>query len=217
MSPKLIARFSKFATNLILAIGAALLTGINYVFSRRNDFDHIFYLAANLQQMLFNIAISFVLIFFLFKITVAESGEKSKVLRGVLASSTVLAVFYAQFTMFALHRNSVNSTTYYFNERGLSESIDLVKKLAPPGSVIIAPKDVGIQSGIPFHEDAFIAPKSEVETLNYIETNNPSLIVTRNRFDYSESVYPQYFEAIRQEYDPVANTFQSDFVIWVPK
>ena len=217
LSPNLSSRFSGNRTGLVVSIAAALSIGANYVFSRRNDFYNVYNLDANLVQVLINSSVAIILMTLLFKFRFVNSPEKIKCLQGMFAVAMFTSVFLAQFTMFATHRNSQNSTTYYFDERGLSESISLVQELAPPGSVIIAPKDVGIQSGIPYYEDAFIAPLPEQEVLKYLELNKPSLVVTRKKFDYSEPVYPQYFEAIRKKYVPVATTNQSDLVVWIPK
>jgi hypothetical protein len=217
LSPTLSNRFSGNRTGLVVSIVATLSIGANYVFSRRNDFYNAYNLNANLNQVLINSSVAIILMTLLIKFRFVNSPEKIKRLQGMFAVAMFTSVFLAQFTMFATHRNSHNSTTYYFDERGLSESISLVQELAPPGSVIIAPKDVGIQSGIPYYEDAFIAPLPEQEVLKYLELNKPSLVVTRNKFDYSEPVYPQYFEAIRKKYVPVATTNQYDLVVWIPK
>ena len=217
LSPTLSSRFSGNRTGLVVSIAATLSIGANYVFSRRNDFYNAYNLNANMNQVLINSSVAIILMTLLFKFRFVNSREKIRFLEGMFAVAMFTSVFLAQFTMFATHRNSQNSTTYYFDERGLSESIILVQELAPPGSVIIAPKDVGIQSGIPYYEDAFIAPLPEQEVLKYLELNKPSLVVTRKKFDYSEPVYPQYFEAIRKKYVPVATTNQSDLVVWIPK
>ena len=217
LSPNLRTRLSRGSTGFVIAIAATLGIGANYVFARRNGFISAFNLEANLNQMFINASITMIFMTVLFKLRNANMPERVKFLNGMFAAVLFTSIFLAQFTVFATHRNSQNSTTYYYNERGLSETISLVKEIAPPGTVIIAPKDVGIQSGVPYYEDAFVAPLPETEVLKYIELNEPSLVVTRNKFDYSEPVYPQYFAAIRQKYQPIATNFQSDLVIWIPK
>jgi hypothetical protein len=217
LSPILRNRFSRNRAVVGVLVAASLSVGANYVLSRRSAFGNTLNLDANLNQVLINSSVAILLVTVLFKFKFIKSPDTVKSLKGMFAAAMFMSVFLAQFTLFATLRNSQNSTTYYFNERGLSESIDLVQEIAPPQSVIIAPKDVGIQSGIPYYEDAFLAPLSQQEVLNFIELNKPSLVVTRNRFDYSEPVYPQYFQAIRMKYEPVATTNQSDLVIWIPK
>jgi len=57
------------------------------------------------------------------------------------------------------------------------------------------------------------------ETLlrEYLIGSEISLVVTRNRFDYSQDIYPLYFNVLKEIYKPFYGNENIDFIIWLPK
>jgi 4-amino-4-deoxy-L-arabinose transferase-like glycosyltransferase len=190
--------------------------GISYVFARRADSNYggsINTLIISTAAMVTFLLISVALCQRVLKIF---DGKAKRVLSALVITSMTLSVFLLQLGSFAQHRNSEYSTSYYFGEVGLREVIVELRDNMNDKQILLAPKDVGIQSGIPFIEDAFIASLSEDEVRSYLLQNRPEVIVTRKKFDYSEPVYPQYFDAVRSLYAPKNESAWEDFTIWYP-
>jgi hypothetical protein len=107
------------------------------------------------------------------------------------------------------------STRYYFGERGELKIIEKVRIISTPKDRIMAPKDVGLQAGTPFFEDALLLNQfSPEEITEYLVSNKISLIVVRKLYDYSALVYPDHFSAINQKYKVIQDGRIGDFEIW---
>lgn len=197
---------------IIIAAGIS----IAYVFSRRADSNY----GGGVDELMISTGVMFA--FFLISLALCHrafcvfDGSTMRILSAMVISSMALSVLILQFGSFSQHRNSHYSTSYYFGEVGLKDVIVEIKGAMNENQILLAPKDVGIQSGIPFLEDAMIASLSEDEIRFYLVQNQPDVVVTRNKFDYSEAVYPSYFEAIRSLYAPTNDSAWEDFTIWYP-
>jgi hypothetical protein len=187
---------------------------LNYILSKKNDFNFGQSSYIYLQQ---NIALT-ILIFLLIFIPLVRisffPAFKNVFLR-ISLFSIFLSLAISQFSAFALHRNANYSTSYYFGEKGLDLTIDAVKDYTKSDQLILAAKDIGIQSGRPYIEDAAVTHLSTEELSEFFSDSNISLIVTRKKFDYSESVFPDYFTVIQQLYVPILEKNELDFTIWI--
>ena len=202
--------------DLIVTVVLILVISINYSFARKLDANFGYSPISYLQYSLVTSVLFFLLIsIFLF----CHSGIKifRNTLYTILYSSLLASVIFFQFSTFALHRNAKYSTTYYFGEIGLKETILKVRNLTDPDDLILAAKDVGLQAERPFIEDALVVGMDEDQLSNYLSELPIQLVVTRNRFDYSESVYPNYFSVLRLSFNPIVDDSTTDFVVWVPK
>jgi len=84
-------------------------------------------------------------------------------------------------------------------------------------SFIISAKDIGIQSDRRFYEDAFLLNNSPEDLRLILEKNPSTYLITRNKWDYSESVFPDQFEIFPEFFTPITKQPADDFVIWVRK
>jgi hypothetical protein len=202
---------------ILYLFNASLLTFLlSYILSKRNDINfgqssYIF-----LQQ---NLGLSaLVLLIILIPIARINFLEVSKnaVIRIVLFA-IFSSLVISQFSTYALHRNADYSTSYYFGERGLDLTIDAIEDYIKKDELILAAKDIGIQSGRPFIEDAAVVNLSTVELTKFFSSSPISLVITRKKFDYSEPVYPDYFGVIQQLYVPILDNKDLDFIIWIPR
>ncbi len=115
-------------------------------------------------------------------------------------------------------RSANYSTRYYFGERGLAAVIDYVERMVPPNGQIMAAKDIGLQSHRRYYEDAgLFLSMTPAKFKKFLATTPLNLIVTRNGFDYSESIFPEQFAIIAEYYTPTPIQPAEDFTVWIPK
>ena len=187
---------------------------LSYILSKRNDFNFGQSPYNYLKQ---NISLT-ILIFLLIFIPLVRINY-SRVSKNLVLKITLFSIFLSltvsQFSTFALHRNANYSTSYYFGEKGLDLIIDSVRDYTKSDQLILAAKDIGIQSGRPFIEDAAVTHLSTEELGEFFSESPIALVVTRKKFDYSETVYPDYFSVIQQLYVPVLEKNELDFTIWI--
>lgn len=133
---------------------------------------------------------------------------------GLLAAA-VLTPAMIQTSSSIVNLTSPFSTRYYYGERGMSEFLSRAGKIIPRGASIISPKDVGLQLGRPYYEDASLLPLSPARLRAQLTKLDAPYLVTRSLWDYSESVYPAQFEVLGEYYVPVISpSATSDFTLW---
>lgn len=113
-----------------------------------------------------------------------------------------------------IHNSAPFSTQYYFSERGLDTVLKYLRNNISSSSTLICAKDIGIQSGHKFYEDSFLLSLKPNELTNSLELNTAEYFVSRNKWDYSPSVYPEQFDIFSNFYTPIDNQPSADFVIW---
>jgi len=107
------------------------------------------------------------------------------------------------------------STRYYFGEKGEGASIAKLAEIATPGTKIMAPKDVGLQSGLPFYEDAILLNQFPAQDITkYLIDEKIKVIVVRKLYDYSALVYPDHFMEINKQFKVIDGGIIGDFEIW---
>jgi hypothetical protein len=108
------------------------------------------------------------------------------------------------------------STRYYFGERGLQETIDFLRLTVGVDERILAAKDIGLQSGRRFYEDAQLYYGLSPEAFaSFLQTTPVRAVVTRKRFDYAEAAFPAYIEVIQRYFTPVENQPSLDMTVWM--
>lgn len=127
----------------------------------------------------------------------------------LVAAATISAV-----TIDLVHRSAGFSTRYYLSEEGLDSTIRELQLVVKPNATLLAPKDVGLQTNRRFFEDALILPMTETDLRETLERIDVDYVVTRNKWDYSEVVFPESFAVIREVYEPTDRQPSPDFVIW---
>jgi hypothetical protein len=132
-----------------------------------------------------------------------------------LLAAVVLTPAMIQTSSSVVNLTSPFSTRYYYGERGMSEFLSRAGKIIPRGASIISPKDVGLQLGRPYYEDASLLPLSPSRLRAQLTELAAPYLVTRSLWDYSESVYPAQFEVLRDFYVPIVSpSATSDFTLW---
>ena len=111
------------------------------------------------------------------------------------------------------------ATRYYYGERGMGEFLERADELIPPGAAVIAAKDIGLQLDRPFYEDASLLYRAGLPTpIDEYREELLSLdvpyVVTRTYWDYSEAVFPDHFDVLRELYEPVLEGPDFDFTLW---
>ncbi len=107
------------------------------------------------------------------------------------------------------------STRYYFGEFGQKQVLTWLMENSNQDSVLFAAKDIGLESGLPFYEDALIlASVSTSDFAVFLESKKVNLIVIRNLFDYSPQIYANQLEAAVQGFHRVLNSDFGDFQVW---
>ena len=107
------------------------------------------------------------------------------------------------------------STRYYFGESGMQSVLTWLHNNAKPESRLFAPKDIGLESGMVFFEDAQIlasVPTSEIS--HELEIDKVNLIIIRNLYDYSPQIYPEQLAAAVHNFKQVKGKDFIDFQIW---
>ena len=107
------------------------------------------------------------------------------------------------------------STRYYFGESGQKRVVAWLAENSNKDSVLFAAKDIGLESGLPFYEDAqILASVAASEFSVFLESKKVNLIVIRNLFDYSPQIYANQLEAAVQGFRRVLNSNFGDFQVW---
>jgi hypothetical protein len=130
----------------------------------------------------------------------------------------LLSIFLGTFTYNVAINNSLatyqNSTRYYFGETGFDSTCDWILNNIPSDQVIFAPKDIGLQSGHKYLEDALLLPAlSPEDLLINLKNQQVRYVVLRNKFDYSPLVFGLSFDELRTEFSKVVFK-NGDFEIW---
>ncbi|HBS08747.1 MAG TPA: hypothetical protein DEA69_08090 [Microbacterium sp.] len=148
-----------------------------------------------------------------------NSRERPKIsIASIVASGAVIALLLtpvmAQVTAAAVNVLSPYATRYYYGERGMDRFVREAEQLVPGGTQIIGPKDIGFQIDRRFYEDALLFASPVDEFRSFVEDERIPFVVTRKKHDYSEAVYPEYFDVVREYYEPVIDSPDMDFVLW---
>lgn len=135
----------------------------------------------------------------------------------LLATSLVCSAVGVSGVVDFVNARAQYSTRYYFSEVGMNQLVSYLRSEIPEDSVLFVGKDVGIQSGHKFVEDAqwlFLTPQElEQQLLN----SDVEYWVSRTKWDYSEPSFPEHFALLKQYFAPVANQPSPDFVVWKRK
>lgn len=169
-------------------------------------------------QSLVTLFVVTALIMFVFELLLSylsrvRQYQSTRLMRRIAVCLVYGTVFSAAI-MNLSHRSAEGSTRYYLSEIGLADVISYMNINSPPDSILIAAKDIGLQSKRRFYEDAFLLNFDEQDLREVIETSNARFLITRNKWDYSEAAYPSSFAVLKDYFLPVKNQPSVDFVIW---
>ena len=138
-------------------------------------------------------------------------------------STLWVSIYIALVSVTILNSLSINalmgkqhfSTRYYFGERGESQVLSWLKTHSNSSDKLFSAKDIGLQSGLKFYEDAYLLGSyTPADLLSYLLRSDVSIIVVREMWDYSPSVYPEYFSVLNSRYKLVPEGSFGDFQIW---
>jgi hypothetical protein len=132
----------------------------------------------------------------------------------VAAVAVVVPAIVCQTAVDADTRSASYSTRYYYGERGLAAVIRYLRDHTPSSATLISAKDVGLQSGRQFYEDAFVLPLAPTALRAYLARNPAAYLVSRAKWDYSPLVFPAQFEVLKEFFAPISDQPSPDFVIW---
>ena len=111
--------------------------------------------------------------------------------------------------------NSSFSTRYYFGESGEKEVLTWLAENSNYRSVLFAAKDIGLESGIRFYEDAqILASVDEASIPAFLDSSGINLIVIRELYDYSPQIYSTQLAAAVQGFNRVVGSDFGDFQVW---
>jgi 4-amino-4-deoxy-L-arabinose transferase-like glycosyltransferase len=140
-------------------------------------------------------------------------GGRTALVAFPVVAALLSAVLLHGTALASIQRSADYETRYYYGERGFSQVVADVRALSVQGRPIMAPKDVGFETGLPFYEDGFYLPDpSALDDL--LSSGKIELVVTRKNFDYSEIVFPDAFALIRRRMDPIVDRPGSGFTVW---
>lgn len=148
-------------------------------------------------------------------VIVSPAGERGR--RSVVAAlmtAVLVTPVIVQVTSSLVDATSPYATRYYYGERGMAEFLALADDAIPDDAVVIAPKDVGLQLGRTFYEDAALLGLPASKLPSQLEDIQAGYLVTRTLWDYSESVFPAQFAVLREFYEPVIADPNLDFTLW---
>ncbi|MCU1422412.1 MAG: hypothetical protein JWN36_2063 [Microbacteriaceae bacterium] len=131
-----------------------------------------------------------------------------------LVSSLVFTPIMVQTASSVQNATSPYATRYYYREAGMAPFLKSADKIIPRHAKIIAPKDVGLQLGRPYYEDAGLLPLSPSKLAAKIKELHAPYLVTRSLWDYSEAAFPQSFDVLRKYYTPILHKTGEDFTLW---
>ncbi|MCU1580505.1 MAG: hypothetical protein JWP19_2709 [Rhodoglobus sp.] len=143
----------------------------------------------------------------------AAGRAKRAAVAGVLAAAIITPVM-VQLSSSLVDLTSPFATRYYYGERGMAEFLARADDVIPAGAAVIAPKDVGLQLGRPFYEDASFLGLTPSKLRSELARTEAPYLVTRSLWDYSESVFPAQFDVLREFYEPVLVDSALDFTLW---
>jgi len=139
----------------------------------------------------------------------------------VVGAVAIAALFFgvvsSQLALDLANRSADYSTRYYFGERGLGDTIAYLQREMPRDAYLFAAKDIGLQSGRRFFEDAAFFYQSPEALEAFLRDGPIRFLVTREKWDYSEPVFPQHFAVIGKYFAPVPNQPSPDFTVWKRK
>jgi len=131
-----------------------------------------------------------------------------------LISALVVGPIMVQVSTSLVNATAPFATRYYYGERGMSEFLVRAKEAMQPGALVIAAKDIGLQLDRPFYEDAAVLPLEPSELRTELARIGAPYFITRQMHDYSEAVYPEQFDVLREFYVPIIADRDSDFRLW---
>ncbi len=203
------------AYSAVVAVG---ITGM-FVLARRNERSHPRALS-DLALLSLGCFVAILVVTALCLVLLHRGGERSAAYRSrsLIGTSVIIALLVTpvmtQTSAAAVNAVAQYSTRYYYGETGMNDFIAEAKNIVPEGEAIIGPKDVGFQMDRPFWEDALLFAEPPANFRQFVEREQVPFVVTRDTHDYSESIYPEYFAIIREYYEPVLDSPESDFVLW---
>jgi hypothetical protein len=138
--------------------------------------------------------------------------QKKKIFTYVLLMTSIVSMNAGVSTAIS---NSSFSTRYYFGESGEKEVLTWLAENSDYRSVLFAAKDIGLESGIRFYEDAQILTSvDEANIPEFIDSSGINLIVIRELYDYSPQIYSAQLAAAVQGFKRVVNSDFGDFQVW---
>ncbi len=138
--------------------------------------------------------------------------QKKKIFTYVLLMTSIVSINAGVSNAIS---NSNFSTRYYFGESGEKEVLTWLAENSNYRSVLFAAKDIGLESGIRFYEDAQILTSvDEAKIPAFIDSSGINLIVIRELYDYSPQIYSAQLAAAVQGFKRVVNSDFGDFQIW---
>lgn len=147
-----------------------------------------------------------------------RNGEARVPMRTTLASAVLIGLvvtpIMTQASVAMVNEKAPYATRYYYGERGMQEFLTQADEIIPADSFVIAAKDIGLQLPRPFLEDAILFAKPVDEFRELLEEERVPFIVTRRLHDYSEPIYPEHFEVIKELYTAKLDEPDQDFVLW---
>jgi hypothetical protein len=82
------------------------------------------------------------------------------------------------------------------------------------GDILLAAKDVGLESQRQFFEDAILYYSLDtIQLKEFLKNSNVKFIVVRKKYDYSRLVFGEKIDSITQPYFQINEDF-GDFEIW---
>ena len=129
--------------------------------------------------------------------------------------ATVIGVVSINSAINSVISNAHFSTRYYFGETGMKPVLKWIANNSTRKSILFSAKDIGLESGLPFYEDAQVLgsiPTAEIA--HFLEMHKINLIVIRNLYDYSLQVYPTQLSAAVQGFSKIAGNNFGDFQVW---
>jgi hypothetical protein len=107
------------------------------------------------------------------------------------------------------------SIRYYFGESGQAEVLKWLSRNTTDQDILFSAKDIGLQSGRKFYEDAYLLGSLTPSSLSkFLLNSHVDIIVIRNKWDYSPLIYSQYFSALTNSYALAPDGAIGDFQIW---
>ena len=208
----LVIVISYFAILVIGTVGMFALAARNERIHRRTLEDLVLLSIAAFIAVVIVTAIAIVLL------RSPKDGETRPAFTTALASAALIALVVTP-VMAQTSTSLVNATVpyasrYYYGERGMQAFLKEAAALMPEDSSVIAAKDVGFQLPRAFYEDALLFAQPVDEFRDFIESEEVAFFVTRRIHDYSEPVYPEHYEVIKEFYTPILDDPDQDFVLW---
>lgn len=162
------------------------------------------------RTAVFAFALSFTVVLL---VALSQQGPRLQVVALPLIGATLLGVFVHGAALASIQRSADYSTRYYYGEPGFAQAVSDLRGVARNGGAVMAAKDIGFESGVPFFEDAFYLP-DPVAMRTLLDSGRVQYAVTRLNYDYSEPVFPAAFAVLREYMTPVVQRPGSDFVVW---